>query len=139
MARIQVLQLPPYGRDGHDRFALIVDQCETPPQRIVTGLPADPDAIRSFGVQYVPTEPAVFSDEWTRFGQQIGAAGVLVTAERVDIAGEEPSGDVPIEFDHAALLDTISTAVRAHLESAAASDAFRADVQRRSGGEARSA
>lgn len=126
MARIQILQLPPCGAHGQHPFALIVDQYETQRCTFPCTLP------KGHTAECDPNpQPVDFTDEWQRFGQQVGAAGVLVTAERVDIAGEETDGDLTIQFDHAALASTISTAVRAHLESTAASDAFRRDVERR--------
>ncbi|MER7331676.1 MULTISPECIES: hypothetical protein [unclassified Micromonospora] len=139
MARIQILQLPPYGPDGEQPFALIVDQCEMAfPIRQLTGSDpseAQPFEVRSSSLVAVPpvdvTEGESEQDRWQRFAEQIGARGAFVTPERVDIADEEPSDDMLIQFDHAALLDTVSTAVRAHLESTEASDAFRADMERR--------
>jgi hypothetical protein len=71
MVRLQILQLP--SDDTAKPFVLVVDQCV--PQRIALG----PDA--------------PFRDYWQDLAQQIGARGVIVTPETVDI----PAIDAPLD------------------------------------------
>lgn len=125
MARIQILHLPPYGAGGEHPFALVVDRCEMPDEPLLSAdalaLPEVPDRMVS-----IPAAPVTVIDGWQEFGKQIGARGVLVTAETVDIVGEDAGGDVSVDFDHAALVESVSTALRFHLESPEASEALRA-------------
>jgi hypothetical protein len=69
MARLQVLELPEGTDDERPPFVLVVDQCV--PQRIALG--AD----------------APYRDYWQDLAQQIGARGVIVTPETVDIPAND--------------------------------------------------
>lgn len=71
MARLQILELPEGSNDDRPPFVLIVDQCQ--PQRIALG--AD----------------APYRDYWQDLAQQIGAQGVIVTPETVDIPANDTS------------------------------------------------
>jgi hypothetical protein len=75
MARLQILELPEGSGDDRPPFVLVVDQCV--PQRIILG--AD----------------APYRDYWQDLGDKIGARGVIVTPETVDI----PANDVPLDAD----------------------------------------
>jgi hypothetical protein len=69
MARLQILELPEGSGDDRPPFILVVDECV--PQRIVLG--AD----------------APYRDYWQDLAQQIGARGVIVTPETVDIPAND--------------------------------------------------
>jgi hypothetical protein len=69
MARLQILELPAGAGDDRQPFVLVVD--ETVPQRIALG----------------PDTP--FRDYWQDLAQRIGARGVVVTPETVDIPANE--------------------------------------------------
>jgi hypothetical protein len=69
MARLQILQLPAGAGDDRPPFVLVVD--ETVPQRVALG----------------PDTP--FRDYWEELALQIGARGVIVTPETVDIPANE--------------------------------------------------
>lgn len=69
MARLQILELPEGAGDDRPPFILVVDQYT--PQRIVLG--AD----------------APYRDYWHDLAQQIGARGVIVTPETVDIPAND--------------------------------------------------
>jgi hypothetical protein len=75
MARLQILELPEGSADDRPPFVLVVDQ--TVPQRIALG--AD----------------APYRDYWHDLAQQIGARGVIVTPETVDI----PANDTTAYLD----------------------------------------
>jgi hypothetical protein len=75
MARLQILELPECADDDRPPFVLVVDQ--TVPQRIALG--AD----------------APYRDYWHDLAQQIGARGVIVTPETVDI----PANDTTAYLD----------------------------------------
>lgn len=79
MARIQILELPEGSSDDRPPFVLVVD--ESVPQRYILG----PD-----------DNPA--HDYWQDIAQQIGARGVIVTPETVDI----PANDTTAYLDTAA-------------------------------------
>lgn len=131
MARLQILMLPPYGCDGESPFALIVDQCETPDPILTVDPTVGLEEIRSFGAATAVNAPPVeFTDGWQKFGKDIGARSVLVSNERVDIAGEESGDNLLVEFDTAALAQSFTAAMRSHLESSEASDAVRAWYER---------
>jgi hypothetical protein len=82
MARLQILQLPEGVSDERAPFALVVDQCE--PQRLVIGMDQR------------------WRDHWQMLADRIGARGVIVTPDtveipandtsqfRMDVAGDEP-------------------------------------------------
>ncbi|MFE9735470.1 hypothetical protein ACFYO9_34005 [Streptomyces sp. NPDC005863] len=70
MARLQILELPEGSGDDRPPFVLVVDQCM--PQRIALG--AD----------------APYRDYWQGLTDKIGARGVIVTPETVDIPANEP-------------------------------------------------
>ncbi|MFF8589952.1 hypothetical protein ACF061_00690 [Streptomyces sp. NPDC015220] len=89
MARLQILELPAGSSDDQPPFILVVDECV--PQRIA--LKAD----------------ATFGDYWQALADRIGARGVIVTPETVDIPANDTS----------AYLDTRQTApatVQVHIE-----------------------
>lgn len=73
MARIQILELPEGGGDDRPPFVLVVD--ETAPQRVILG--AD----------------TTWRDHWQDIADKIGARGVIVTPDTVDI----PANDVPLD------------------------------------------
>lgn len=68
MARIQILELPMthVGEVSETPFVLVID--ETQPERHILG----------------PGQ-AVPESAWERFGRQVGARGVLITSETIDI------------------------------------------------------
>lgn len=69
MARLQILELPEGTNDDRPPFILVVDQCI--PQRIALG------------------QDATYRDYWQDLAQQIGARGVIVTPETVDIPAND--------------------------------------------------
>ncbi|MEV4783995.1 hypothetical protein AB0K53_00825 [Streptomyces tuirus] len=69
MARLQILELPEGSGDDRPPFILVVDQCI--PQRIALG--AD----------------APYRDYWHDLADKIGARGVIVTPETVDIPAND--------------------------------------------------
>lgn len=69
MARLQVLELPEGTGDDRPPFVLVVDQCQ--PQRVVLGV----------------DEP--WRDYWQYLADKIGAEGVIVTPETIDIPANE--------------------------------------------------
>lgn len=69
MARLQILELPEGADDVRPPFVLVVDQCM--PQRIALG------------------QDATYRNYWQDLAQQIGARGVIVTPETVDIPANE--------------------------------------------------
>ncbi|WP_209446089.1 hypothetical protein [Streptomyces sp. MZ04] len=73
MARIQILELPEGSSDDRPPFVLVVD--ETAPQRYILG--AD----------------TTWRDHWQDIADKIGARGVIVTPDTVDI----PANDVPVD------------------------------------------
>lgn len=70
MARLQILELPEGSGDDRPPFVLVVDQ--SPPQRIVLGQGDSP-----------------VRDYWQDIAAQIGARGVIVTAETVDVPAND--------------------------------------------------
>ncbi|MEC4016111.1 hypothetical protein [Streptomyces sp. H27-D2] len=70
MARLQILELPEGTEDDRPPFVLVVDQCE--PRRYITGLDQP--------------EPV---NEFDGIAERIGARGVIVTPETVDIPANE--------------------------------------------------
>lgn len=70
MARLQILELPEGPDDSRPPFVLVVDQCE--PQRLVIGMDQQ------------------WRDPWQMVADQVGARGVIVTPETVEI----PANDV---------------------------------------------
>jgi hypothetical protein len=75
MARLQILELPEGTGDERPPFALVVDQVTS--DRVVTGR--------------VGTTPE--SSSWDRMAERIGARGVLVFADTVEI----PANDLPLD------------------------------------------
>ena len=71
MARLQILELPEGTGDDRPPFVLVVDECV--PQRYAVG----------------QGEP--FRDYWQDIAEQIGARGVIVTPETVDIPANDAS------------------------------------------------
>ncbi|MEW2463128.1 hypothetical protein AB0872_20790 [Microbacterium sp. NPDC047426] len=71
MARLQILQLPEGAGDDRPPFVLVVDECV--PQRIALGAEAS------------------FGDYWQQLAGRIGARGVIVTPETVEIPANEVS------------------------------------------------
>ena len=67
MARLQILQLPPYSQDNQP-FALVLDRCaaNTP-----------------------------FGADWQRFAEQSGARSFIATDQEVDLDGDMPEVDIP--------------------------------------------
>ncbi|MGX1254200.1 hypothetical protein RKD48_006711 [Streptomyces ambofaciens] len=72
MARLQILELPEGSSDDRPPFVLVVDQCV--PQRVALGA------------------TAAFGDYWQDLADRIGARGVIVTPETVDIPANDTSG-----------------------------------------------
>ncbi len=72
MARLQILELPIGANDDRPPFILVVDQCE--PQRIALG--AGQDATQ-------------WRDYWQVVAEQIGARGVIVAPDTVEIPANE--------------------------------------------------
>lgn len=72
MTRLQILELPEGAGDERPPFVLVVDECA--PQRVIIGMDHGP-----------------VRDYWSVAGEQIGARGVVITAETVDI----PANDLP--------------------------------------------
>lgn len=70
MARLQILDLPEGADDSRPPFVLVVDQAM--PRRVVMG-----------------EGQTQFTSEWERLAEQIGAQGVIVTAETVEIPANE--------------------------------------------------
>lgn len=70
MARLQILELPEGTGDDRAPFVLVVDQCI--PQRIALGADARP-----------------WNDYWQTIADKIGARGVIVTPETIDIPANE--------------------------------------------------
>jgi phosphoglycolate phosphatase-like HAD superfamily hydrolase len=75
MARLQILELPEGDDDSRPPFVLVVD--ETVPQRVIIGV-----------------DHGAVPDYWQRVAAEIGARGVIVTPETVEI----PANDVSAEF-----------------------------------------
>ncbi|CAL9592898.1 hypothetical protein SUDANB1_05261 [Streptomyces sp. enrichment culture] len=71
MARLQILELPEGADDSRPPYVLVVD--ETVPQRVIIGMDHGP-----------------VRDYWHDVAERIGARGVIVTAETVEI----PANDV---------------------------------------------
>ncbi|CAL9650007.1 hypothetical protein [Streptomyces sp. enrichment culture] len=72
MARLQILELPEGNGDDRPPFILVVDECV--PQRIALGA------------------TAAFGDYWQDLADKIGARGVIVTPETIDIPANDTSG-----------------------------------------------
>jgi hypothetical protein len=75
MTRLQILELPEAAGDSRPPYVLVVDECA--PQRVIIGMDHGP-----------------VRDYWHEAAEQIGARGVIVTAETVEI----PANDVSAEF-----------------------------------------
>ncbi|MCT9142933.1 hypothetical protein [Streptomyces violarus] len=75
MARLQILELPEGTSDDRPPYVLVVDECA--PQRVIIGMDHGP-----------------VRDYWHDVADRIGARGVIVTAETVEI----PANDVSAEF-----------------------------------------
>ncbi|MFE9855591.1 hypothetical protein [Streptomyces sp. NPDC005780] len=69
MARLQILELPEGSGDDRPPFVLVVDECM--PQRIVVGLDSS------------------WQDHWQQLADKIGARGVLVFDDTIDIPANE--------------------------------------------------
>jgi hypothetical protein len=69
MARLQILELPEGTGDDRPPFVLVVDQCA--PQRYVIGLDSS------------------WQDHWQQLADKIGARGVIVTPETIDIPAND--------------------------------------------------
>lgn len=69
MARLQILELPSGQDDDRPPFVLVVDECV--PQRIALG------------------SGASFADHWQNLADRVGASGVIVTPETVEIPANE--------------------------------------------------
>ncbi|WP_051766124.1 hypothetical protein [Streptomyces sp. NRRL F-5135] len=69
MARLQILELPEGADDQRPPFILVVDECA--PQRYVIGLDAS------------------WQDHWQQLADKIGARGVIVTPDTIDIPANE--------------------------------------------------
>ncbi|MBT2467843.1 hypothetical protein J7E97_08140 [Streptomyces sp. ISL-66] len=72
MARLQILELPEGAEDARAPFVLVVDQCM--PQRVVLG-----------------AGQGALVDHWQALADRIGARGVVVTPETVEIPANEVS------------------------------------------------
>lgn len=69
MARLQILELPEGASDDRPPFVLVVDQCM--PQRIILGI------------------DSTWQDHWQQLADNIGARGVIVTPDTIDIPANE--------------------------------------------------
>ncbi|MFE3429814.1 hypothetical protein [Streptomyces sp. NPDC059171] len=70
MARLQILELPEATGDDRPPFVLVVDECQ--PQHIALGI------------------DSTWQDHWQQLADQIGARGVIVTPDTLDI----PANDI---------------------------------------------
>ncbi|MFE9810695.1 hypothetical protein [Streptomyces sp. NPDC005548] len=80
MARLQILELPEGANDSRPPYVLVVDECE--PERVILGM----------------DHAAVYSDRWTVLGERMGARGVVVTSETVEIPANVPLLPPPLEL-----------------------------------------
>ncbi|MFE7727381.1 hypothetical protein ACFU5D_16500 [Streptomyces anthocyanicus] len=71
MARLQILELPEGSNDDRPPFVLVVDECVP---RVALGA------------------TAAFGDYWQDLADKIGARGVIVTPETIDIPANDTSG-----------------------------------------------
>lgn len=69
MARLQILELPEGSGDDRPPFVLVIDQCQ--PQRVVLGL------------------DSTWQDHWQLLADKIGARGVIVTPDTIDIPAND--------------------------------------------------
>lgn len=69
MARLQILELPEGAGDDRPPFVLVVDECQ--PQRIVVGI------------------DSTWQDHWQQLADQVGARGVIVTPDTIDIPAND--------------------------------------------------
>jgi hypothetical protein len=69
MARLQILELPEGTGDDRPPFVLVVDQCM--PQRVVLGI------------------DSTWQDHWQQLADKIGARGVIVTPDTIDIPAND--------------------------------------------------
>ena len=69
MARLQILELPEGGGDDRAPFILVVDECA--PQRYAIGLDSS------------------WQDHWQQLADKIGARGVIVTPDTIDIPAND--------------------------------------------------
>lgn len=75
MARLQILELPEGAGDDRPPFVLVVDECA--PQRYVIGV------------------DSTWQDHWQRLADKIGARGVIVTPDTIDIPANDTSAYAP--------------------------------------------
>ncbi|MEV8124099.1 hypothetical protein AB0P07_08290 [Streptomyces sp. NPDC085944] len=75
MARLQILELPEGTDDSRPPFVLVVD--ESMPQRVILGM-----------------DHGYVGDYWQSVAEQIGARGVIVTPETVEIPANDVSAEV---------------------------------------------
>ncbi|MEU9065831.1 hypothetical protein AB0D60_02905 [Streptomyces sp. NPDC048306] len=75
MARLQILELPEGTDDSRPPFVLVVD--ESVPQRVILGM-----------------DHGYVGDYWQSVAAQIGARGVIVTPETVEIPANDVSAEV---------------------------------------------
>jgi hypothetical protein len=92
MARLQILELPEGADDSRPPFVLVVD--ETVPQRVIIGM--DQGAGR---------------DYWDEVAERIGARGVIVTPETVEI----PANDVTLPDPRALVAEVFTEAQQLEL------------------------
>jgi hypothetical protein len=69
MARLQILELPEGTGDDRPPFILVIDQCM--PQRVVLGI------------------DSTWQDHWQQLADKIGARGVIVTPDTIDIPAND--------------------------------------------------
>lgn len=69
MARLQILELPEGTGDDRPPFVLVIDECQ--PQRVVLGM------------------DATWQDHWQNLADKIGARGVIVTPDTINIPANE--------------------------------------------------
>ncbi|MFJ9671335.1 hypothetical protein ACIRP5_11175 [Streptomyces sp. NPDC101221] len=104
MARLQILELPEGSNDDRPPFVLVVDQCV--PQRIALG--AD----------------ATFGDYWQNLADKIGARGVIVTPETVDIPANDtsaylappPKQELVVKLNGDMDMDAVRSAIAADMQ-----------------------
>jgi len=69
MARLQILELPEGSGDDRPPFVLVVDECA--PQRYILGM------------------DSTWQDHWQRVADKIGAQGVIVTPDTINIPAND--------------------------------------------------
>jgi hypothetical protein len=140
MARLQILYLPGAERDGvrEQPFALIVDECEWPQQRLVKGVAPDATGVApAFVSDVLPGHLLQVSNPWDDFAEKIGGRAAFVTQERIDLVEPGDSGtvDLTVKFETTGVVEEVADVLRARVESMAteAAESARRDAITRAG------